>query len=240
MRKIIIMKPTDNNTPEKENSGKNNRDRIFNEDILSQMPSVALMVQLPAAGEDNPRQLAYANRSFSKHTGYYPEALKEEGCDFFARIMHPDDLCLMTKALDHLLQNPREEYTGLVFRINAAWDECLYVICNCRVVIFDDRSLSYAICNWQVFDEHSFPEELLRSLLRVRAIKSIADKLKLITPCEKKVWELIVQGFSEKQIAEKLHISPHTVKFHRDNLEEKLGLHSIGALGYFAARYFIF
>lgn len=51
---------------------------------------------------------------------------------------------------------------------------------------------------------------------------------------EKQVLELIAQGKSSKQIAEKLFISPLTVDTHRKNMLERLELHSIGQLITFA------
>lgn len=45
-----------------------------------------------------------------------------------------------------------------------------------------------------------------------------------LSPREKQVLELLAQGFSNKEIAEKLVISPSTVHSHRSNVMQKLGL----------------
>jgi two-component system, NarL family, response regulator NreC len=47
-----------------------------------------------------------------------------------------------------------------------------------------------------------------------------------LTPREEEVLKLIVQGYTNRQIAEELSISIRTVEGHRSNLSEKLGLHS--------------
>ena len=47
-----------------------------------------------------------------------------------------------------------------------------------------------------------------------------------LTPREKEVLQLIVQGYTNRQIGEELNISMRTVEGHRSNLVEKLGLHS--------------
>jgi DNA-binding NarL/FixJ family response regulator len=47
-----------------------------------------------------------------------------------------------------------------------------------------------------------------------------------LTPRETDVLRLIVQGYTNRQMAEELHISIRTVESHRANLAEKLGLHS--------------
>lgn len=51
---------------------------------------------------------------------------------------------------------------------------------------------------------------------------------------EKDVLELIVKGFINKEIADKLNISIPTVVFHRRNISEKIGSKSIGRLTIYA------
>ena len=48
----------------------------------------------------------------------------------------------------------------------------------------------------------------------------------VLTPREIDVLRLIVQGYTNRQIAEELRFSVRTVEGHRGNLTEKLGLHS--------------
>lgn len=47
-----------------------------------------------------------------------------------------------------------------------------------------------------------------------------------MTQREKEVIELIAAGHSNKEIAQKLFISPHTIKSHVHNILEKLSFHS--------------
>jgi len=47
-----------------------------------------------------------------------------------------------------------------------------------------------------------------------------------LTPREKEVLRLIVQGCTNRQVGEELHISVRTAEGHRANILEKLGLHS--------------
>ncbi|NGP88403.1 response regulator transcription factor [Fodinibius halophilus] len=51
-----------------------------------------------------------------------------------------------------------------------------------------------------------------------------------ITTREQEILQLIVDGFTSKEIAEKLYISPRTVDTHRANLMEKLELKNIAEL----------
>ena len=51
-----------------------------------------------------------------------------------------------------------------------------------------------------------------------------------ITLREREIFDLLLEGFSQKEIAHKLNISHSTVDFHRTNLYKKLGVHSIKEL----------
>lgn len=59
--------------------------------------------------------------------------------------------------------------------------------------------------------------------------KKIQSDSKL-TSRESEVLELLIKGYSNKQIAGKLHISIHTVITHRQNITTKLGIKSIAGL----------
>ena len=57
---------------------------------------------------------------------------------------------------------------------------------------------------------------------------------KLLTDREIEVMALIVQGYINKEIADRLHISLTTVITHRKNIMEKLGMKSVSALTIYA------
>ena len=57
---------------------------------------------------------------------------------------------------------------------------------------------------------------------------------KILSDREIEVMSLIVQGFINKEIADKLHISLSTVITHRKNIMDKLGLRSVSALTIYA------
>ena len=76
------------------------------------------------------------------------------------------------------------------------------------------------------------------TMLADRQIRSLDDgeipSLEILTKREKQVLELIAKGYANKNIAVKLKISPYTVKNHRLNLSDKLGLKTTAALVKFA------
>ena len=57
-----------------------------------------------------------------------------------------------------------------------------------------------------------------------------------LTDREREILQLIAEGKTAPQIAEDLHISPHTVQSHRDNMMMKLDLHNRAALIRYAIR----
>lgn len=57
-----------------------------------------------------------------------------------------------------------------------------------------------------------------------------------LTDREREILQLIAEGKTAANIAEDLHISPHTVQSHRDNIMTKLDLHNRAALIRYAIR----
>ena len=58
-----------------------------------------------------------------------------------------------------------------------------------------------------------------------------------LTPGERKVFDLVGDGLTSPQIADRLFISKNTVNHHRANMAAKLGLSGPNALALYAARY---
>lgn len=87
-------------------------------------------------------------------------------------------------------------------------------------------------------------QELIRSLLHLqqhahaggRNLPPLPHVLqqKILTDREIEVMSLIVQGYINKEIADKLHIGLATVVTHRKNIMDKLGMKSVSALTIYA------
>ncbi len=56
------------------------------------------------------------------------------------------------------------------------------------------------------------------------------DTAHQLSPREREVVQLIAEGLSTKQIADKLHISPKTVETHRSRIMAKLDVHNVAQL----------
>jgi len=60
--------------------------------------------------------------------------------------------------------------------------------------------------------------------------EQIQDRLRTLTPRERQVFEFVIQGLLNKQIAGKLGASEPTIKVHRHRLMEKMGVTSVAEL----------
>jgi DNA-binding CsgD family transcriptional regulator len=61
-------------------------------------------------------------------------------------------------------------------------------------------------------------------------------ELSVLTPRQKEVLQLIAEGYSTREIAERLHVSVKTVEAHRANLMERLEIHDVPGLVRLAIR----
>jgi DNA-binding NarL/FixJ family response regulator len=71
----------------------------------------------------------------------------------------------------------------------------------------------------------------LRSKQKKEQDTATGEKL---TDREKSVLKLLLKGMSNKEVADKLMISPHTVITHRKNIVEKTGIRSLSGLAIYA------
>lgn len=65
-------------------------------------------------------------------------------------------------------------------------------------------------------------------------LASAKDKTEILSDREKEIIRLVAQGLSNKEIADKLRLSFHTITTYRKNLSSKLNIHSSAALAIFA------
>jgi DNA-binding NarL/FixJ family response regulator len=72
---------------------------------------------------------------------------------------------------------------------------------------------------------------------RQRGVRNLLEQrpgLATLTTSERRILKLVSQNHTSKEIAEELHVSPHTVENHRTNISAKLGLQGAHSLVKFA------
>ena len=83
----------------------------------------------------------------------------------------------------------------------------------------------------------SLRNDLISNVLFDETISSLDNKKALLTDREIEIIKLIVEGLSNKDIAEKLFISPRTVDTHRTNLMKKLDVNNVAGLVRYAIQH---
>ncbi|GHV09964.1 helix-turn-helix transcriptional regulator [Bacteroidia bacterium] len=90
----------------------------------------------------------------------------------------------------------------------------------------------------QMFDEvislYDTAGEMASKLTKLIVEPEVTTPSEVLTVREKEIVVCVVRGMSNKQIAEKLHVSTHTVVSHRRNIAAKLQIHTTSGLTIYA------
>ena len=141
--------------------------------------------------------------------------------------------CLHTYAPDILLINPT--FGGWFnleeFRSHPSSKAVKCIALNCNIT--DISILQYYDDSITLYDD----AEILRDkILRVSNIspQEIITVTEPLSVREKEIIVYVVKGMTNKEIAEKLFLSIHTVITHRRNIARKLEIHSVSGLTIYA------
>ncbi len=93
-----------------------------------------------------------------------------------------------------------------------------------------------AVVDGKSFFSPAVARIMLDEYVRGLADRGITDRYESLTDREREVFQLIVEGRSNKQIAAVLGISPGTVDTHRGRIMEKLDVHSAVEMVLYAVR----
>ena len=142
--------------------------------------------------------------------------------------------CVRTQCPDMLIVNPafgdyfdigkfREETSGKKIRVIAL------------VTSFVDASLlSKYDESISIFDDLERLSKKISGLLNVPSEEEDLENQDVLSQREKEIVICVVKGMTNKEIAEKLFLSIHTVITHRRNISKKLQIHSAAGLTIYA------
>lgn len=94
----------------------------------------------------------------------------------------------------------------------------------------------HAVEKGQAFFSPAVAEIFHDGLARLKDLHSAQDRFDLLTDRERQIYQLLAEGNSNKDIANRLNLSLHTVETHRWRIMEKLDLHSTAELVLSAVR----
>lgn len=81
------------------------------------------------------------------------------------------------------------------------------------------------------------PPRISRDAVDAELAGTVARPLERLTKREREVFELLIRGFSNDEIAVRLYIARRTVETHRQRIMNKLSAHSIAQMQRLAARF---
>lgn len=93
-----------------------------------------------------------------------------------------------------------------------------------------------AVYRGDCFLSPAISRTIVEEYVRQAKVTDKEDRYDQLTDREREVLQLIVEGFSNREIAERLHISLKTAGVHRINLMHKLNIHNLTELTKFAIR----
>ncbi len=93
-----------------------------------------------------------------------------------------------------------------------------------------------SVCAGKPYFTPSIARLLLEDYMRMLKQNNAQDSYDLLTEREKEVLQILAQGKSNKEVAQVLNLSPHTVDTHRTNLMQKLNLHNTAEIVLYAVR----
>jgi two-component system, NarL family, response regulator NreC len=93
-----------------------------------------------------------------------------------------------------------------------------------------------AVSQGKSFFSPAITQTLLDDYMRYLQQRGLEDSYDLLTDREKEILQLLAEGKSNKDAAQVLNVSPHTIESHRTNLMQKLGLHNTAEIVLYAVR----
>ena len=142
--------------------------------------------------------------------------------------------CLRTQCPEMLIVNPtfgdyfdvnkfREETAGKKIRLIALVTSFV----DASLLTKYDESIS-------IFDDLDILSKKIHGLLNLASEEEELDNQETLSQREKEIVVCVVKGMTNKEIAENLFLSIHTVITHRRNISKKLQIHSAAGLTIYA------
>lgn len=97
----------------------------------------------------------------------------------------------------------------------------------CKTIDGEELFLALDLC---LKDKKHYSSEILDLMMEMNANKHSFEENKSLTSSELEIVRLISQGFTTKEIAQRKHVSFHTVNTHRKNIFRKLGVSNASEL----------
>lgn len=178
---------------------------------------------------DLKRGVLWCNKTNEQTLGYtLDEILKIGGMEYIYKVVHPDDYTVPDNSLTHYQRFNGAEYGG-IFRAKHKNETHYKWFVGWAKSFTKDKEdhIKEIICVDVDMSPHMNTENQLIEALRENLKMKNKLLIKSLRTREVEILSLICGGASTKTIAEKLHLSTHTVSTHRRNIQHKLGTSNV-------------
>lgn len=195
----------------------------FTSKILNKIDAFACIIDI------HRQKIIWANNHFTSKTGLTLPDLSNMPVDELLFFIHPD---YRKVAIDELMlidNTDCDDLCGLV-KVRDKNDHWIWIL---STWIVHEKNTTGKIDKILFFAREVDIEQLYRQIGCIRHLgcEGQTNKIvKLLSQRERKVIELITDGYSDRRISEYLGISIHTAKTHRKRIIHKMGLRNSGAL----------
>jgi len=172
------------------------------------------------------------NGRFNNLLGINNHELAENPVEFARKKYHPDDQKMICQRLEHF--DHHDTWEGY-YRIKHADGHFIWVFSKNQVLKRDESGKPIIIGGFMTTaNGHPEIHQQLIILAKEEIHKLNNSQIMSLTTREREILRHIAAGESYTRIADLLNVAPGTVNRHRKNIQQKLGLHSIALLVYFA------
>ncbi|MEW7289072.1 response regulator transcription factor [Aquimarina sp. 2304DJ70-9] len=162
----------------------------------------------------------YCNKIFKKVIGFDPYSLIKEGWQFWFSLIVPHEVSQVRSKIFNFFTTPLvRDIITLQYHINN--DKGDEICIKHEILIYKLKNKMFALNYFFDISEKEEIERCVKINGGHRGRSFLKNQLTCISSREEEVLKLIADGFSSKEIAEKLFISNHTAISHRKHLIQK-------------------
>jgi DNA-binding CsgD family transcriptional regulator len=200
------------------------------EDILNHVPAILYKHQ------NSVKTVNWCNQYMEEMMGYSLAEMNSLGLDFFKQVMHPEDFALAVIA-QQSFKNDKQAFGGVLrYRKRGTDNWCWLVGLAIPFTRNAQGGVDEVICAFLDLSMAMDTNDQLAVALREVVRRHNEDLLIKLTPREKDVLKLAADGLNNKEIADALNLSRHTIETHRKNIRVKLKVRNAAELVTFARK----
>jgi DNA-binding CsgD family transcriptional regulator len=206
-------------------------------DILDHVPAALYINQIDTIGCMETGKNIWANKYTLDFVGYTQTEINEMGCNYFEKIMHPEDLKMTRDSISFLKDIPQEHIFKGISRVKPKEKDYQWCFSQTQVFKYKPDGTPWQFLNAAfVITEPFHTDSQLEDVLK--EVNQLKNKLKLqsLSKREREILKLIANGLTDDGISKKLHISTRTVHTHRNKLIKKTATNNTATLVAFAVK----